>query len=566
MAQSVGIHLGERRFHLVVLEGNVKKHKLSAAVTGEIPPGEEGSAALSEALRAAVKEHGLRADSVYLAVDSGLAAFRNLTLPFDDRDKIEEVIKFEVESDLPHWDIDQVVVDFLVLSTKPGVESSLLVTAVPKERLQRALAPCERGGLEPLDAELEGSALFDAALEAGVLQEDSACMLVHVGDASTTVVVADGRRLAAMRAIRAGAFPTRAQSEAAAVEGEEERAPEASESDEIPSRRQEESAQRIRREITRTLSGVRTANEIRTIYLCGHALPGLAGNSLLELPLEPLAIVPGREVGSELTVAYGAALRGFGGGLLRPHLRREELRFTGRFERMELPLAVFSLLLFTMLFVQFIVLDKQIEWRDEGDLAHDLKGDMQLWLEASNMRMLPDPKNPQTVRLPNPPEDLKTYAEQAVLGADEERTKFEEIQRIRALLKIHIDRLEKELGQVSEIQQPQSALEASTLVMELLGGLQDVRFGVRGFEALYQPGQAGREDYVQIKMDIDFLAVDNVEATRHYNSVQSAFTSQPWCMDFDSRTNKVLPEDKGIYVDGLTIRVDLDKAPSKEGT
>ncbi|MEQ1893970.1 MAG: pilus assembly protein PilM, partial [Planctomycetota bacterium] len=190
MSQSIGIHLGERRFHVVALEGGLKKHKLVCALAGEIPTGAEAAQAVSERLRELVKQHKLKADSVYLAIDAGVAAFRNLTLPFDDREKIEEVLKYEVESDLPQYDIDQVVVDFLVLSTKPGVESNLLITAVPKERLRGALAICEKGGLEALDAELEGTALFDAAFESGVLVEDAGAVLIHVGDTSTTVAVA----------------------------------------------------------------------------------------------------------------------------------------------------------------------------------------------------------------------------------------------------------------------------------------------------------------------------------------------------------------------------------------
>ena len=106
-------------------------------------------------------------EGIALAVDSGLAAFRNLTLPFDDRSKIEDVIKFEIESDLPQWDIDDVIVDFLVTDSKPGVQSDLLVTAVPKTHLGPKLEACNRAGLEASEAELDGAALFDVALQTG---------------------------------------------------------------------------------------------------------------------------------------------------------------------------------------------------------------------------------------------------------------------------------------------------------------------------------------------------------------------------------------------------------------
>ena len=565
MAQTIGVHIGERRWHVVALEGGLKKHKVLCAVAGEIGQDDDGES-MVEALRELVKEHKLSADSVYLACDSGMAAFRTLTLPFDDRSKIEEVIKFEIEGNLPQYDIHQVVVDFLVLNSKPGVESTLLVTAVPKDRLARVLKLAERGGLEPLEAELEGTALFDAALEAGVLAEDSGTVLIHVGDTATTVVVADGQRLSSLRAIRAGAFPPTtpapdAPAGEAAPAGEPEPADAAG--------RSEDSVRRIRRELARTLSGARTTNEIRNIYLVGHELPGLAGEELLGLSIALPPIVPGDiERPGEFAVAYGAALRGFAGGSLKPSLRREELRFTGKFERLELPLAVFSLLLFTLLFVRFIVTDKQIEWRDEGDIAGGSPGDMQLWLEASNLRLFPDPKNPaqRPTRMAKPPTDLANYATRAQAGADDARTKYEEIVHIREELAGQVQRLSKELGQISEIKQPQSALEATTLVMQQMGALgPDVRIGIRSYEATYTRGQSGKEDFVTVMMDTDFFGADSVEATRNKDQLANLFGQQPWCMEFEGKSSKVMDGDKGIYVDRLTIKVNVDKAKQAAG-
>jgi Tfp pilus assembly PilM family ATPase len=580
MAHSIGIHLGERRYHLVALDGSVKKHKVVAALSGEIPSGEGAGQAVVDELREHVKTHKLQVESVHLAIASGVAAFRSLTLPFDDRDKIEEVIKFEVEGNLPQYDIDQVVVDFTILTSKPGVESNLLVTAVPKERLAAALALCERAGLEAHEAELEGTALFDAAFESGILEEDVGTVLIHVGDTSTTVAVADGRRLASLRAIRAGSrtsglaalaaaeateLPPPGAPEVGAAEPAEVVAGASAEDEAV---RLAATAQRIRREVLRTLSGARTVNEIRQVFVCGNPLPGLVGETLMDVPVEPLPFELGEvESPAEYAVAFGAALRGFDGGTLRPRLRREELRFSGRFERLELPLAVLTLLLFTLLFVQFIVLDKQLEWRDEGNLAKDppIKGDMQIWLEESNARMLPDPRNPRAVRLPDPPKVLLDYAASAQAGLDDQRTKFEEIQRIRKLLNDEILRLSKELGQVSEIEQPQSALTAATLVMDVISSMgESARVGIRRFEAAYQTSAANREDYVMITMDADFFGESSYEATRAYNQFESLIKSKPWCMEFQGKSSKSLDGDKGIQVDGLSIQVNADRGAGGE--
>ena len=124
MASSCGIHIEQRRFHVIALDGSGRKHKIVAQASGQIPVGADPAAAVADELRAIVKESKLNADNVRLAVDSGLAAFRTLALPLDDRGKIEEVLKFEIEGDLPQWDIDEVVVDFLYLSRTPGVESN----------------------------------------------------------------------------------------------------------------------------------------------------------------------------------------------------------------------------------------------------------------------------------------------------------------------------------------------------------------------------------------------------------------------------------------------------------
>lgn len=326
------------------------------------------------------------------------------------------------------------------------------------------------------------------------------------------------------------------------------------------------SAQRIRRELLRTLSGARTTNEIKRVYLCGKDLPGLEGETLLDVPLEEMpfqlgAAAPARE----FVVAFGAALRGFEGGTLTPRLRREELRFTGRLERLELPLAVFSLLLFTLLFVQYIVLDKQLEWRDEGNLAKNIKGDMQIWLEASNSRMLPDPTNPRAVRLSDPPKVLADYAALAQSGGDLERTKYEELLKIKSTMINEIDRLSKDLGQVSEIKQPQSALAATTLVMNTIASLSaDARIGIRRFEANYT-SSAAKDDSVIVTMDADFFGANSLEATKLKDQLESQFKSQVWCVDFESKSSKALEGDKGIQADGLTIQINVDKALAAQG-
>jgi len=576
MATTCGIHIDGRRYHLVALDGTARKHKVLAAVSGEISMDEDPIATVAQGLRKAIKEHKLRPTEVQLAVDSGLAAFRTLTLPFDDRTKIEDVIKFEVENDLPQWDIDDVLVDFIVLSSKPGVESTLLVTALPKSRMEMQLAACEAGGVEAQEAELDGTALFDAASESGCLAEDAAQILVHVGDTSTTVVVADGGKLNSIRAIRAGAHPVAhgASAEPAATgEGDEDTGgdPEFAESGERTmeetleaERRQRQTVQRIRRELGRTLSAARTEHDIEAIYICGHELPGLVHEEIFDTPTAPLEVLAeeGIEKPSETVVAYGAALHALGAGTLTPNLRREELSFTGKFERLELPLAVFALFLFTFLTVQLIITNQQIQWRDVGSPGSE--GDMQIWLKASNKYVFPDPDDPRpNTRLTDPPEKLVGYARRAEGGEIPNKTKYDQIREISRLLKIEVHDLKKELGQVSDIEQPQSALEATTLVMGVLRKLQSetkMRFGIRSYKADSMSGSGRKEASVTIKLEVDFFADSTGAATDHYSALQKAINNEPWCVDFASKGTTPHDDGKGIAAENITIVVNLENA------
>ena len=301
--------------------------------------------------------------------------------------------------------------------------------------------------------------------------------------------------------------------------------------------------------------------------MCGQVPAGLVGDTLLDVPVQALTLPVGELENPGLyAVAYGAALRGYEGGTLRPSLRREELRFSGKFERLELPLAVFSLLLFTLLFVRFIVLDKQLQWRDEGNLAAGMKGDMQIWLERNNDRLFPDVEDPRPVRLPNPPEALAKFAAAAEAGLVEDKTKYQELLELRRLQRVEIDTLSRQLGQVSEIKQPQSALTASTLVMKIIAGMgEPARLGIRRFESRFQIGSANKGDHVIVTMDVDFFGPNSLEATKAYNQLEGLFKAEAWCQEFEGKTSKVLDGDKGIQVDGLMIQVNVDKAMQGQG-
>lgn len=581
MARTCGIRVGPRRFEIVVLDGNPKKHRIAAFKTGEFRGGDDEAA---RTLGEAVKELKIPLDATSIAIDTGLAAFRTLKLPFSEREKIDEVIKFEVESQLPQWDIGEVVVDFVVQDQVEG-ETNLLVSAVPKADLKRVLELCSQAGVEPLEADLESTAMVNAALGADICHVDDAQILVHVGEGSTSVVVVDGGKVRSMRAIHVGAFAAAEvdrsdknekgdKPEAQAPPAAGETPPDAEPVEtaapldpEAEQRRLGSVVSRITRELGRTISGARTVNPISAIYVCGFSLPDLVGSTLMDVPIYELDVFEedsGQPASAApLVVAYGVALRQLGGPSIETSLRREELRFTGTLERVELPLAIAALLLATLAGIFCMFEFMQLKGRER---------DVKAWRASAENFLIGDPAKGHAGNLSQPLTDLDNYLkkykydEKLNLDGDPERSDWEQLQYERTLLGREVRKLESQLGTSGEVTLPQSALQAATLVLGVFDSNKEKlgRFSIRMLDATYVQGTSGRVDTVKVMLDLSFFGDTAVDATVAYDQLEPALRAQRWVVDIDKRGSKEFDEKaptKGIFVQGFTISCDLTKVP-----
>lgn len=563
MARSCGLRIGPRRFELVVLDGGAKKHKITAYMAGELPrDGDDAIATAAAALRDAVKQHNVPHDNIGVAIDTGLAAFRTIKVPFSDKAKIEDVIKFEIEGQLPQWNVDDVVVDFQILESTDD-SSELLVTAVPKADLKNVIAICEKAGVEPLEVELETTAMVNAAMTASICTADTAQVLVHIGETSTSVVVMDGGRVREMRAIHIGAlsheFPTAPIEVEAAVEGAEvtgEAVPSTNDPIEVQ-RRLDQAIKRIRRELGRTVSAARTAHPIDAVYVCGLELPGLAGSRIQDAEVRVLDVFeadggqPTQGFGP-LVVPYGVAVRQLGGGVLRPSLRREELHYSGAFERVELPIAVVALLAVTFLGVWFIFLTRERE---------TVNNNLEVWRDNAKTHLLGEPAKGRVAVLQYPSDDAKKYLTN--IEQDESRTRFDQIRRATTIIQTDVKKLEKDLGQDAEIKQPQSAFVGMTLVMDVMSRQQTdkVRPSLRSVQATYQSARTNKPEHVKVDFNMSILAEDSLSATEAFEAFQRELRSQPWYLRDESKQSDPVENGRGIYLSSVSVEVDVSKAP-----
>lgn len=560
MARSCGIRLGPRRYEVVVLEGNPKKHKIAAFEAGELEASPGGDLQASTAkLKEVVKRLGVPKESVGLVIDSGHAAFRRLSLPFSDEAKIGQVVKYEVESELPQWNVEEVVVDWHTLAATES-SSDLLITAVPKEDIRAALDQASSAGVEPFEVELETSAMVNAAVEAELCNLDDAQLLVHIGDHSTSVVVMDSGEVREMRVIHIGALTHEAAGPSSEDAGEA-----LGEVDPVEAgRRVDQAIQRIRRELGRSISGARTINSIDAIYVCGMELPGLIGSTVLDVPVHVLDCFeedsgqPADGFG-QLVVAYGAALRELGGGVMSPALRREELRFTGTWERIEFPLAVACLLLTALLTVIFIIQKRNLEYL-EGHGAR-------YWLASSNNFLLGSPLDNQPGYMDPPPKEIRDFTKTLFVSDGEllptpalkEMGSIAALGRIKSMVQEQIVGLQRELGQDSAISQPQSALVGSHLVLQVLEAQQEQwRPSIWKLIAETQSAKQNKSpELVKVTMNLVFHADSVAKGVRNYEAFLAACTNIPGFQEAPIKNTNSLENDRGVEVTGQTVMVDV---------
>ena len=127
----------------------------------KIEPGQ--ATTLQERTAQAIKNIIAHADhyhAIYAAINSSVVVFKELTLPFLDYEKINMVVKYEVEPLLP-FPIANAVIDFII--TKQNTEeksSTVLVAAVLKEQLAQYLSVFGQAGVDPQVVTIDLFALY----------------------------------------------------------------------------------------------------------------------------------------------------------------------------------------------------------------------------------------------------------------------------------------------------------------------------------------------------------------------------------------------------------------------
>jgi general secretion pathway protein L len=202
MAQKViGVDLGEASVKVAVLETSFRQASLVEFLERPVPEGEEPYLdRASQALRALLAEAGLRDVVAYAAIPGDQVSIRVLELPFTDEKKLEQVVGFELESQIPHA-LEEVVVDHQLISSSEG--SRVLAAAVRRDYVRQLLRALGEAGVPP--RALYAAPLCYGAVAARALPgEAGPFAIVDIGHVRTNVAIVRQGRLTFGRTLSRG--------------------------------------------------------------------------------------------------------------------------------------------------------------------------------------------------------------------------------------------------------------------------------------------------------------------------------------------------------------------------
>ncbi len=187
----LGIDLGHHTVKLALLQARLRQTALVAYQEFPARTEEEQRAAVA----AAAASGRWRADLVVAAMEGTGLLVRSLRFPFSDPRKIEPVVGYELEGQVP-FELDELVYDFSVLELG-GAGARVMVVASPIEAARRRIQLLAEAGMEP-------DVLACPASAYTFLAPDEEALVVDVGHRTTTVVAVERGRASFFRALGRG--------------------------------------------------------------------------------------------------------------------------------------------------------------------------------------------------------------------------------------------------------------------------------------------------------------------------------------------------------------------------
>ncbi len=607
--RSLGISIQPDGFTFALCDGSLKKFSVAASGGESLTSiSDDPIRDLGRSLGAALKAGGAgKFDRLIVSLPSVDTALREHSMPFIDRDKVMQVLKFEIESELYHIDIDDVVCDYIELHDERAT-STLMVAAEPKESIQAGLDILADAGLDTstLDVDFGGLATSASLLPkfAGEDELDAYQVVLWIGPFSSILIVHGMRGIRTTRTLHIGyrdlAREIALENSGELLQHDEHAADNADEADRHAADSAEAVAQEALDEIANedadeedilpelpfgvgvapeqnlplaqllaeaspeqlTAFRVRLVAEIRRgllassmqpvgMHIIGAQIPGLDEQlqQRLGCPVEPFEFENGAS-----GIALGNAIRGLGDKTSPMNFRQEEFRFTKGLERVQGPVTfALTCLLFYFVLNGVVQFKRGHALMSASASLEENRSSLLKIVAADVDRMLNEELHEDA------PDDWRVVTNYEGRGYELQS----HINYLASAVKKQSGKLDDMFG-TGTLEMPQSCLNAWNLVFDVLHKELDnkgFRWMVENLSLESIDKKAKTDAHVLVKLGITILD-DNAasNATRRGERLADVFGGKEWVI---SRPTDIGwgPPDEGVgSTTTITLQVDTKKA------
>lgn len=398
MARAVGIDIGSKSLKILELETSGNQFQVKHFFNLEMPFCGDDPATLNlliEPIRKIFRENRLEQNNIAISVPTQDCILREITLDFVQDEHIKKIIKYEAEKYLQSYPIEDVIIDFYKLQVISQNKSKVFFTAVPKKIISQRLDVLAACNLDPMTIDIDVMALIHLARMSPHVVGKETVVVVDFGASSTKLAVLHQGDLRYVRAIRVGASLNEGakgmetvtegdkSAELADIDWELEKqliislpAPEGLEigrmvlikkdhPDEVArdlatQEKEQDLFNRLIREIKRTMLNLDLESPIELICLTGGGsqMPGIIDRFQESFKIDtmllgfPEKVRVGTEFAEEVetfgSIALGLAMEILDKNYKGMSFRRDEFKYTNRFELLKIPLATLVSLLFLL--------------------------------------------------------------------------------------------------------------------------------------------------------------------------------------------------------------------------
>jgi len=294
--KATGIYFTNGTVRVTELAGSRRNPRLTRTAEGPVAPGKGPGEALARILA----ESGISGAHASVCLPGEGAVVRRLVVPVSNQRGALRAVRFQAEELLCGDSLEDVVIEHEVIGPTPDGGTEMLVMAVRKTEVAKALAMLAEAGLEPAGVTLDGAALFNLASASGAIPRTGRCAVLDIEASILRILVTRDGKVETCRTARLPASSDGCAAEAAV------------------------------RELERTLAGTGVQDPLEKILVSGvgseEMAPSLSSRFLM--PAEILdasrAFGGDGESGTVSGIASGTALKGLGAEALSVDFRKEE--------------------------------------------------------------------------------------------------------------------------------------------------------------------------------------------------------------------------------------------------